>query len=183
MVYCLCVSTCGKAFTSRRKLCYHEQRCNTCKHVVKFRCGECYKMFSTSGCLKQHALVHSNARNFKCRTCDKSFKCRGHLKQHEQVHLDVKDFNCYVCDAVFNRKGNCTRHEEGHSGIKNFKCMKCDRFFLCYQNAHNHEKICRQNAVPVTECRNYSNLTDNEVSDDYEQMDGNEESSSSLSLS
>ena len=182
MVYCLCVSTCAKAFTSKRKLCYQEQRCNTCKHMVKFCCGECRKMFSTPGYLKQHEMVHSNVKNFKCGICDAAFKWKCDRTRHEEGHSDVRNFKCYICDQRFNRKSSCTRHEEGHLGIKNFKCMKCDKSFANHYHALSHEKICRQNAVPVNDCRDVLNLTDNEVSVDG-QMDGNEESSSSLSSS
>ena len=63
MVYCLCVSTCGKAFASSQTLCSHEQMCKTCGNMVKYRCGKCSKLFSTTAVLKQQ--VHSDMRKFK----------------------------------------------------------------------------------------------------------------------
>ena len=169
MVNCLCVSTCGKTFASRRKLLYHEQRCKTCNGVAKFRCGKCGKLFLTPIALKEHEVVHSDVRKFKCHICDKTYKRRSDCSRHvKEIHLG-RHFECHICDRRFNRKSSCNRHVEGHFGIKNFNCMKCDRFFAHYHNALSHEEICCKNATPVTHCASdsgESDMTDIEVSDD-----------------
>ena len=170
MVNCLCVSTCGQAFASGRKLLDHEKICKTCCGVVKYRCGTCGKLFSSIRYLKLHDVVHSDVRKFNCGLCDKSFKRSNHLKDHELlIHSDVRNFKCYICDGAFKRKSDYIRHEEEHLGIKNFKCMKCNKGFTRYFNALSHEKICRKNDAAVSGCCSDDgklDLVDTEVSDD-----------------
>ena len=161
MVHCLCVSNCGKTFASRRKLLDHEQRCNTCNRVAKYRCGTCGKLFSTVVCLKRHEVVHSDVRNFTCRICDRRFKRKGDCKKHGLTHSDVRNYRCHICDQAFKRKEDCIRHEEEHSGIRNYKCIKCDKGFLRYGNARHHEKICRKTSTSMNPAvhRNTLNLS------------------------
>ena len=176
MVYCSCVSRCGKSFASSRKLCNHEKMCKTCGFMVKHRCGKCGKLFSNNIILKQHEMVHSDVRKFKCHICDKSFKRSGDCNRHVKEHSDVRNFRCLLCDDTFKRNGACIRHVERHLGIKSFQCMKCCRDFAQYSNARRHEEICRKNSAPVSDCcsgTEETDLTNNEVSDD-EQMDANE---------
>ena len=180
MVNCLCVSTCGKAFASNRKLCYHQNRCKTCQHTAKYRCGKCSKMFSTPHRLKEHQLVHSDVRRFSCGLCDKSFKRKVNLKQHVLTHIFTRNFKCHICDRRFNRKDNFTRHLEGHFGIKSFKCTVCDRGFAQYTAARRHEENCRQNNVSVSDSSSDDdddgelNVADNGLADGDVKMDFNE---------
>ena len=179
MVNCLCVSTCGRAFASRRTLLSHEQICKTCSRLVKYRCGTCGKLFSSIAYLKRHDVVHSKVRKFDCGLCDKSFKRRDHLNRHVVEHSDLRRFTCDICDHSFKRKDDCVRHMERHLGIKNYKCMKCDRSFAGFSNAQSHENNCCvkiQQDVSGSDSHGDDgglHLIDIEVSDD-EQMDGND---------
>ena len=175
MVNCLCVSACGRASASKRKLLDHEKICKTCRRAVKYRCRKCGKLFSSITYLKQHEIEHLNVRKFKCHICDKSFKRSGDCNRHVKEHSDVRNFRCLLCDETFKRNDCCIRHVERHLGIKSFQCMKCCRGFAQYSNARRHEEICCKNAAPVSHCSSgsgESDLTNNEVSDD-EKMDAN----------
>ena len=179
MVNCLCVSQCGKAFASNRKLCYHQNRCKTCQHTAKYRCGKCSKMFSTPRQLKEHQVAHSDVRKFRCHICDKSFKRKWNYILHmKSVHSDVKNFQCHVCGRRFNRDSSCNRHVETHFGIKNFKCTVCDRSFLRYEHARRHEENCRQNNVCGSDSSSDDDdgeldLADNGLTDGDVKMDFN----------
>ena len=150
MVQCSLVSACGKAFASVRKLCFHEQKCTTCRRMAEYRCGHCYKMFSTPRQLKDHEIVHSDVKEFKCHICDKSFKRKGDCNRHVKEHSNVRNFKCHICERRFKQKALCDRHVQIHSGIKNFKCTKCGKYFFRYSNARSHEENCRRNEASVS---------------------------------
>ena len=148
MVYCLCVSTCGKTFANWRKLCYHQQTCRTCGDMVKYRCGECNKYLTDRN---RHVDV---------------------------LHMGVRNFKCHICDRCFARKNECIRHMETHLAIRNFGCVKCGGGFFRYEEALHHEENCFikiHNDIPAGVCYNddgeLSLIDIIEVSDD-EQMEG-----------
>ena len=174
MVNCLCVSTCGKAFASNRNLCSHQKRCHTCRHMVKYRCGKCSKMFSTPHLLNRHQVVHSDVRKFRCHICDKSFKYKPDCTRHVRSHSGVQDYQCHICGRRFNRKYHCNRHVDGHFGIKNFKCTVCDKGFAEYSTARCHEDNCCRNGVSVSDSSDSDGVSSNEridVNGDMEDTD------------
>ena len=165
MVNCLCVSTCGKAFASWRKLCYHQKRCNTCGHTANYRCGKCSKMFSSPQHLNRHQVAHSDVRKFRCHVCDKLFKYKIDCKRHVEAHSGAQNFQCHICGRRFNRDSSCNRHVEGHFGFKNFKCAVCDRSFAEYHRAQIHEKTCCRNGVSASDSSDGDEVSSSERMD------------------
>uniref|UniRef100_A0A8D0G3P0 C2H2-type domain-containing protein n=1 Tax=Strix occidentalis caurina TaxID=311401 RepID=A0A8D0G3P0_STROC len=95
---------CGKSFTQRVSVLYH-QKTHTKEKL--FICTMCGKRFSSRADLIKHKGTHTVERPHGCSYCGKSFQRRDHLRRHQQnLH-----------------KGECS--VEDYSHIMSFSAIKC----------------------------------------------------------
>ena len=76
---------------------------------TKFRCQhvKCEKVFKNKQALKQHSIVHSNARPFECKECGLCFGTKGILSNHMGIHNPTK---CDYCPKKFAQKSWLKSH-------------------------------------------------------------------------
>jgi len=81
---------CGKgvrvaANLQRHMIAFHTNKAE--KELARtFFCTVCGKGFFTSGALKEHEMLHSDAYNFQCSHCPKTFKQSAGLRTHFKRH-------------------------------------------------------------------------------------------------
>jgi len=81
---------CGKgvrvaANLQRHMIAFHTNKAE--KEMARtFFCTTCGKGFFTSGALKEHEMLHSDAYNFQCSQCPKTFKQSAGLRTHFKRH-------------------------------------------------------------------------------------------------
>lgn len=79
-----------------------------------FVCKVCGKIFTQSGNLSRHRLVHSQEKPFQCNVCQKRFSQKSHLKTHQNVHSGERAFQCQICDKRFSQLGHLKTHLNVH---------------------------------------------------------------------
>ena len=119
----LSCSKCGKIFTSKSALNWHERIHTSGK---QFSCSECGKKFSQAGGLKTHVRVHTNEKPYSCSICNKKFTQASNLKTHKRTHTGEKPFSCSKCDKKFNQAAHLKTHERTHTGGDPFSCSQCN---------------------------------------------------------
>ncbi|XP_049796729.1 zinc finger protein 726-like isoform X5 [Schistocerca nitens] len=80
------------------------------------KCDVCGKLFTRSGGLKAHELIHTGKRPHKCRVCGKSFTQSSSLKTHELIHTGKRPHECDVCGKSFTQSGHLKSHLLTHMG-------------------------------------------------------------------
>lgn len=79
-----------------------------------FVCKVCGKIFTQSGNLSRHRLVHSQEKPFQCNVCSKRFSQKSHLKTHQNVHSGERAFQCQICEKKFSQLGHLKTHINVH---------------------------------------------------------------------
>ena len=92
--------TCYKKFRCPYDLHKHHTR-NKPSCVQRHECQICHREFKRASHLRQHGIVHSDARPYKCQTCDNSFKGRKDLDRHEFIHTGILPYTCGTCNKGF----------------------------------------------------------------------------------
>ena len=135
---------CGKSYTNRNALKYHEQ---THHENIKHTCALCGLQFSSERNLFEHSELKHREKTqipqFKCEKCNVNFSNRRNLDRHNRENHfestlnleyveDMESLNilkCENCDKTFKRKFDLQRHYgSAHSEIgtkKQFKCPSC----------------------------------------------------------
>ncbi|XP_023347203.1 histone-lysine N-methyltransferase PRDM9 [Eurytemora carolleeae] len=116
---------CGEAFSSARKLKFH----NSKVHLGEtFPCEVCGKSFAQKSNLTAHVRnIHQGHRDYKCNVCGKEFQIRTNLTTHTRtVHELAKPYKCTACGKRFGQSSNLNKHIKSvHEGIK-YPCTQCE---------------------------------------------------------
>ncbi|KAA0721729.1 hypothetical protein E1301_Tti014298 [Triplophysa tibetana] len=125
--------TCGKTFSSQRRLETHER-----KHTEQklFTCTRCDISFPTLQEKKLHSQEHRDEKHFHCQQCGKNFVSSSSLKRHMRTHTGEKPFHCSECEKCFGTKRSLDAHQRIHTGEK------------MYKKKHFHYSILRRMYLP-----------------------------------
>ncbi|KAA0721693.1 hypothetical protein E1301_Tti014312 [Triplophysa tibetana] len=159
--------TCGKTFSSQRRLETHER-----KHTEQklFTCTRCDISFPTLQEKKLHSQEHRDKKHFHCQQCGKNCVSTSSLKRHMRTHGDEKPFHCSECDKYFGTKGSLVVHQRIHTGEKtydkkHFNCERCGKIFFttssnmeAHMRTHGDEK-----SFHCSECDKYFSTKGNLV--------------------
>ncbi|XP_059098526.1 zinc finger protein 98-like [Tigriopus californicus] len=109
-------------------------------------CSICSKVFSSSGSLRHHMLLHEGKRDFSCDKCDKKFASSLTLRAHQKLHEEHgSQYVCEHCERSFKSYNNMTRHiRSAHfewSDGKLFSCNVCLKDFKDPSALAAHKKI------------------------------------------
>lgn len=119
------------------------------KHIKRFCCEICSKMFSYKFQLETHVQgVHYNIRPFPCRICGKTFKTRYNHGSHMAQHKDIRNFQCPYCPRKCRKSYDLRIHIRTHTGEKPFQCSYCERSYRQNGDRLKHEKHCYQRSNP-----------------------------------
>lgn len=111
---------------------------------LRFKCGSCYRRFSSKGSLQKHELrVHVNAK-YVCDVCGQRFESKinitrhivnkhslkPRLKQPTEQMVTTKLYKCGACKKIISSKNGLERHKRlVHLAIYDFMCEHCSATF------------------------------------------------------
>jgi uncharacterized Zn-finger protein len=75
---------CGKEYMTRENLKRHINISHLHKRVII--CPICNKKLLNSANMKEHRLIHSNAKPYQCPVCQKAFRHKSKLGCHKKTH-------------------------------------------------------------------------------------------------
>ncbi|XP_055384290.1 zinc finger protein 791-like [Condylostylus longicornis] len=150
----LICETCGKAYTTRRRLLDH-MRSHTGERP--FKCRFCPKTFCSNSGLKSHDKTHFGVKPFQCEYCEHRFRTKFNKQVHEQKHHKDKLINieteidsniaCKLCNKTFKCTEYLLRHLKRHeenlnkSSLKPFECNFCPSTFFSKFSRNAHERL------------------------------------------
>ena len=99
-------SYCDKIFQFACNRLAHEH-----KHIKKYACDKCGKIFSTKKDIKRHERVHSGEKPYECTTCGKKFAQQTQVKSHTRVHTGETPYQCFKCGKNFKFLSSRDNHK------------------------------------------------------------------------
>ncbi|XP_074542400.1 uncharacterized protein LOC141802684 isoform X2 [Halichoeres trimaculatus] len=123
----------------------------------KPNCPTCGRVFSSSGALRRHLVIHSGKRPYKCFICGRGFTQGGNLKTHMKTHKgDLSKWTliqeqsqpkespltvhlCGECGMEFPQKQQLDDHRQTH--IKPYACPDCGKTFKNESYINIHRRV------------------------------------------
>ncbi|PIO24552.1 hypothetical protein AB205_0147070 [Aquarana catesbeiana] len=131
-------SECGKGFTQRSELGFH-QRTHT--GMKTYSCSKCGKCFNHKAHFMSHERTHTGEKPFSCPECGRCFAEISNLTKHQRSHTGEKPFSCSECGKSFTRRGYLISHRRIHSGEKPYSCTECGKCFAFRSDLAKHKRI------------------------------------------
>ncbi|XP_063697525.1 zinc finger protein 62 homolog [Culicoides brevitarsis] len=106
---------CQEAFIFKKELLDHQKSHeNECRG--RHKCEICEKTFNRLSAKKEHAAIHSEARNFLCTICGQKYKRKSYLVIHKRIHTGYRPYCCKKdkCTAKFYDSGSFRQHKLMH---------------------------------------------------------------------
>ena len=102
----ICVE-CGFIGRDKKHLYHHTHR----NHGKEKACEECGEMVK-AGDREKHNLSKHTEKTFYCKDCGKNFKTKNNLRNHEVIHGEARPFPCrFSCGFASKTSGNRSIHE------------------------------------------------------------------------
>ncbi|XP_069511481.1 zinc finger protein 514-like isoform X2 [Ambystoma mexicanum] len=131
---------CGKSFSERTTLIYHQKEHAEAQKDQTYSCGWCGKTFISSSNLISHERTHTGEKPYTCAQCGKSFIQKYTLISHQRTHTGEKPYQCSECGKRFSDISSRNRHRILHTGEKPFKCSQCGKRFSDRSNHLRHQR-------------------------------------------
>ena len=105
---------CGKSFSYKKSLEFHEQTHLDISEQTLFKCEICGKDYLWESYLKKHIkVVHRKEKAHSCPQCDYKSGDLSVMKTHiSTVHEKQTPFECDICHRKFGRKNKLYRHKK-----------------------------------------------------------------------
>ena len=128
---------CGKKYTLRDSLRYHERSHNE----KTYSCNFCQKMFHYKQRLQIHERIHTGEKPYACRFCNKKIRHYNGKKLHERTHIGEKTYSCSFCNKKFVHISSKKNHEKIHKEERSYSCTFCEKKFRQYLTKKVHERV------------------------------------------
>lgn len=116
---------CGRGYITKDDLTGHMKIVHADKEEYKYLCTECGAKFYKLSVLQKHTEIrHKHIRKFSCTACGRLFTTNGNLKSHMLTHTEAREFKCQLCPAEYKRKDCYLIHMTQKHGIGNYKCNR-----------------------------------------------------------
>ncbi|XP_055843108.1 zinc finger protein 664-like [Episyrphus balteatus] len=137
-----CCEICGKFFSTKQKLTYHNLVHTKEKN---YACSLCPKRHSTIFRHRDHMKTHANIRNYECEYCKERFFSKSILVCHRRRHTGERPYKCDICGKAFTQASIMKTHAALHTG-KTVACDLCPKKFtrpshlILHQRSHTGER-------------------------------------------
>ncbi|CDW51955.1 zinc finger protein [Trichuris trichiura] len=136
--------TCGKSFTNKRALEYHQanEKSGVNYEVQRLMCTFCGILCDNREALMVHESSHAATAPFTCIFCGKGFPYKQSLVNHLRSHTGEKPYKCPLCMKSFSRETNFKIHKKLHESGQRFFCAYCGKWFRSAVEQEQHEQLC-----------------------------------------
>ncbi|KHJ48224.1 zinc finger, C2H2 type [Trichuris suis] len=136
--------TCGKSFTNKRALEYHQanEKSGVNYEVQRLMCTFCGILCDNREALMIHESSHAATAPFTCIFCGKGFPYKQSLVNHLRSHTGEKPYKCPLCMKSFSRETNFKIHKKLHESGQRFFCAYCGKWFRSAVEQEQHEQLC-----------------------------------------
>ncbi|CAJ0947483.1 unnamed protein product [Ranitomeya imitator] len=132
---------CGKIFSKRQYLNYHQKYQHMNQRTFRCSVTECGKTFNFKKHLKEHEKRHSDQRDFICEFCARAFRSSSNLIIHRRIHTGEKPLQCEFCGFTCRQKASLNWHMKKHDAdsFYKFPCDICGQRFEKRDNLAAHK--------------------------------------------
>ncbi|XP_017052799.1 zinc finger protein 25 [Drosophila ficusphila] len=112
------------------------------RHLGKFSCEFCHKVFKNHSRMVKHRSIHlTNRPHFRCSQCDRIYLTKHSLKNHVVSKHRQSGVHCDTCGKVFAIPKALEIHKRYHNRDFPYACDLCDRRFAQRSHLTVHRQV------------------------------------------